>query len=112
MTYHTSTHRCEFGATHKLYSDATCDTCNKHLQPVDTGVLENPYLQYEGALHIYLSGRYGEFMDTDPAIGEKDVHAILCEDCARTFLEFNSWMYKLIREQHMTVETLEENEDD
>ena len=66
---------------------ASCDNCGKEMGPA----LEDMYEQPLGALHIRLSGGFGQFIDGDAS-------AIWCNNCARKLLEVFPSLEKAIQE--------------
>lgn len=67
-----------------VYQDVRCDSCGRELQSVNDLQEDDTweYLQAEDALHVTLSGGYGEYIDSYTGGHEY----IICKDCADTLL--------------------------
>ena len=60
-----------------------CDCCGGSLKFVDS----NKFEQYDNALHIYLYGGYGEYID------ERPLESVICGGCASEIREKNPWLF-------------------
>lgn len=80
------------------WRDVRCAQCQQALAPVFDDLVDEDgnwaALQAADALHITLSGAYGEMLDTYD--GTKG--AYLCAGCAKTLLETTPWLLDLIKD--------------
>ena len=81
--------KIETGKT--IYRDVTCDSCGAALKQVfvhdDAVPGDWDYLQADDALHLQLSGGYGEFIDLMDPSDYEDCKLIICGTCAKALVD-------------------------